>query len=200
MQSTNLVRLIAFYFPQFHAIPENDEWWGNGFTDWVNVKGAQPQYPGHYQPRVPLGHRYYDQSHVDVLRWQVDLAKRHGVSGFCHYHYWFGGKQLLQTPTNLVLENKDIDLPFCLCWANETWSRRWDGRDHHILQEQTHTPDPALWRAHFEYLSRAWSDDRAIKINGRPLFLIYRAHRVEQIAEAFRCGGPISAFRGSLFA
>ena len=97
------VRLLALYFPQFHAIPENDEWWGQGFTDWVNVKRAQPQFRGHYQPRVPLGNRYYDQSRVDTLAWQIDLARRHGVHGFCHYHYWFDGKQLLEKPTNLML-------------------------------------------------------------------------------------------------
>lgn len=196
MPNSNKVKLVPFYFPQFHAIPENDEWWGKGFTDWVNVKRSKPQYSGHYQPRVPLDNRYYDQSQLDTLRWQIDLAKRHGIYGFCHYHYWFGGKQLLQTPTNLVLENKDLDLPFCLCWANETWSRRWDGRDHHILQEQTHVPDKALWKAHFEYLARAWSDDRAIKVDGRPLFVIYRAHRVEQVDAMFDCWRELAHERG----
>jgi lipopolysaccharide biosynthesis protein len=185
MSASAAVRLLALYFPQFHAIPENDEWWGKGFTDWVNVKRAQPQFRGHYQPRVPLGGRYYDQSEKETLAWQIDLAKRHGVSGFCHYHYWFDGKQLLETPTNIVLDNRELDLPFCLAWANETWSRRWDGRDHHILQEQTHKPDKAIWQRHFDYLMRAWSDERAIRIDGRPVFLIYRAHRIQHIAEMF---------------
>lgn len=179
------VKLLAMYFPQFHAIPENDAWWGKGFTDWDNVRKAQPQFRGHYQPRVPLGGRYYDQSHKETLAWQIDLARRHGVHGFCHYHYWFDGKQLLETPTNLVMRHRDLDLPFCLAWANETWSRRWDGRDHHILQEQTHRPDPALWMAHFEYLFRAWSDDRAIRVDGKPVFLVYRAHRILQIEQMF---------------
>ena len=92
-----------------------------------------PQFQGHYQPRIPLENNYYDQSKLETLRWQIDLAKKHGIYGFCHYHYWFDGKQLLETPTNLMMENKDIDFPFCLSWANETWSKRWDGRDHHIL-------------------------------------------------------------------
>jgi hypothetical protein len=181
------VRLLALYFPQFHAIPENDEWWGKGFTDWVNVRRAAPQFPGHYQPRVPLGGNYYDQSRKETLAWQIALARQHGVHGFCHYHYWFDGKQLLETPTNLVMASKEeeFDFPFCLAWANETWSRRWDGRDHHILQQQSHEADPALWMRHFEYLFRAWSDDRAVKVDGKPVFLVYRAHIIREIEAMF---------------
>ena len=136
-----VVKLIAMYFPQLHAIPENDAWWGNGFTDWNNVRSAHPQYVGHNQPRVPLNKNYYDQSRLETLRWQIDLAKQYGVYGFCHYHYWFDSKQLLETPTNLIMKNRDIDFPFCLSWANETWSKRWDGRDHHILFNK-HIPRP----------------------------------------------------------
>jgi len=185
MKLEQAVRLVALYFPQLHAIPENDAWWGKGFTDWVNVRKARPQFRGHYQPRVPLGANYYDQSHKSTIEAQVALARSYGLHGFCHYHYWFEGKQLLQTPTNIVLDSKDIDFPICLAWANETWSRRWDGLDHHILQEQTHRPDPAMWKRHFEYLFRAWSDDRAIKVDGKPLFLVYRPHRIEQIDRMF---------------
>ena len=178
-------KLVAMYFPQFHAIPENDAWWGKGFTDWVNVRRAQPQFRGHCQPRVPLGGRYYDQSEEATLEWQIDLARRHGVHGFCHYHYWFDGKQLLETPTNKALASRKLDFPFCLAWANETWSRRWDGLDHHILQEQTYTPEPARWDAHFEYLFRAWSHEQAICVDGKPVFLVYRAHRILQIERMF---------------
>lgn len=169
------------YFPQFHAIAENDTWWGPGFTDWHNVRSATPQFDGHYQPRVPLGNNYYDQCDLATLRWQVDLARRHGVYGFCHYHYWFDGRQLLQTPTNLWLDNPDIDLPFCLSWANETWTRRWDGRDHEVLIQQTHPPTRDSWRRHFECLIRAWTDPRAIKVDGKPVFAIYRPHRIPRI-------------------
>jgi hypothetical protein len=190
------VKLIAFFFPQFHAIPENDEWWGKGFTDWVNVRKAAPQSPGHYQPRVPLGGRYYDQSRKDTLAWQIGLARQYGLHGFCHYHYWFDGKQLLETPTNLVLESKELDFPFCLAWANETWSRRWDGRDHHILQEQTHVPDKAMWMRHFEYLFRAWSDERAIRIDAKPVFLVYRAHRITEIGAMFDFWRELAHARG----
>ncbi len=171
------------YFPQFHAVPENDEWWGKGFTDWNNVRTSYAQYEGHYQPRVPLGNNYYDQSQIETIRWQVELAKKHGLYGFCHYHYWFDGKQILETPTNLWMENKDIDFPFCLSWANETWSRRWDGRDHHILVQQTHPPLKESWKRHFDYLIKAWSDPRAIKVDGKPVFVIYRPHRIEKIDE-----------------
>ena len=176
-------KLIAMYFPQLHSIPENDAWWGTGFTDWENVKSAKPQFEGHYQPRTPLGCAYYDQSELETLRSQIALAKRYGVYGFCHYHYWFDGKQLLETPTNLILENQDIDFPFCLSWANETWSRRWDGHDHHVLIAQTHPPTHESWKIHYDYLIKAWKDPRAIKIAGKPVFVIYRPQNIEKIDE-----------------
>lgn len=179
------VRVVALYFPQFHTIPENDAWWGKGFTDWNNVRRARPQFRGHYQPRVPASGRYYDQSETATLAWQIDLARRHGIHGFCHYHYWFDGKQLLETPTNRMLHSQDLNFPLCLAWANETWSRRWDGQDHHILQLQTHRPDRTLWMQHFDYLFRQWSDPRAITVDGKPVFLIYRPHRIDEIGNMF---------------
>lgn len=175
------MKIIAMYFPQFHAIQENDEWWGKGFTDWHNVKKACKLFKGHHQPRIPLDDNYYDQSSLETIRQQVDLARSHGIFGFCHYHYWFDGKQLLETPTELMLNNPDIDMPFCLSWANETWSRRWDGLDHHILIQQTHPPEIASWRRHFDYLIGAWKDPRAIKIDGKPVFIIYRPQRILEI-------------------
>ena len=174
-------KIIAIYFPQFHSIYENDEWWGKGFTDWEHVKDASSQFEGHFQPRVPLNNNYYDQSLLQTLRWQVALAVGHGVHGFCHYHYWFDGRQLLETPTNLFLDNKDIDFPFCLSWANETWSRRWDGRDNEILLKQTHPPSKERWKLHFDYLLKAWQDPRSIKVDGKPIFVIYRPHHIEDI-------------------
>lgn len=171
------------FFPQFHAIAENDAWWGKGFTDWDNVKSGEPQYCDHYQPRVPLDANYYDQSELETLRDQIDVARAHGVYGFCHYHYWFDGKQLLQTPTDLILANRDIDFPFCLSWANETWSRRWDGRDHHVLIQQTHPPIRESWKAHYDYLIKAWTDPRAIKVEGKPVFVIYRPQNIQKIDE-----------------
>ena len=181
--NSHKVKLIAMYFPQLHAIPENDQWWGKGFTDWDNVKSAVPQFEGHYQPRLPLKHNYYDQSEIETLRMQINLAKAYGVYGFCHYHYWFDGKQLLETPTNLMLENLELDMPFCLSWANETWSRRWDAQNHEILIKQTHPPTHESWKKHYDYLIKTWKDPRAIKVAGKPVFVIYRPQRIEKIDE-----------------
>ena len=175
---------IALYLPQFHVIPENDAWWGKGFTDWVHVRRATPWFAGHEQPHVPSG-GYYDQTEPSVLRRQVELAQAYGIFGFAHYHYWFDGKQLLQTPTDRFLAMPELRLNFCLAWANETWSRRWDGHDHAILIQQRHPPDKARWELHFQYLIRAWTDDRAIRVVGRPVFLIFRPHGIEAIAELF---------------
>ncbi len=181
----NKVRLVAQYFPQLHAIPENDEWWGKGFTDWDNVRRGEQQFPRHYQPRIPFHDNYYDQSKVESLRWQAELARAHGVDAFCHYHYWFDGKQLLNKPTDVLLGNKDIDIQFCLTWANETWSRRWDGQDHHILIAQTHPPTTESWGRHFDVLIKYWLDERALRVDGKPVFQIYRAMRIPQIAQMF---------------
>jgi hypothetical protein len=176
-------KVIAMYFPQFHPVAENDAWWGNGFTDWDLVKAAQPLYAGHYQPRIPLGNNYYDQAKLETLRWQIGLAREHGIYGFAHYHYWFDGKQLLETPTNLLLQNRDLDFPFCLSWANETWSRRWDGRDHLALMRQTHPATRESWKRHYDYLIRFWTDPRAIKVAGKPVFAIYRPQRIDKIED-----------------
>lgn len=179
------VRVVAQYFPQLHAIPENDEWWGKGFTDWDNVKRGTPQFPGHHQPRVPRGGKYYDQSSADIVRWQAELARAHGVDCFAHYHYWFDGKQLLNAPTDQLLKNKDINIQFCLCWANETWSRRWDGMDHHILIAQTHPPTRESWGRHFDTLIQYFRDERALRVDGKPVFMIYRAYKIPEIDRMF---------------
>ena len=178
-------KVVAFYLPQYHAIPENDLWWGAGFTDWVNIRRSKPLFAGHYQPREPEHDRYYDLSQVENIRWQIELARAHNIHGFCHYHYWFDGKQLLETPTNLFLADRTLDFRFCLAWANETWSKRWDGMDNHILQLQTHVPDRHRWERHFQYLIKAWTDERAIRINGSPLFIIYRPHKVLELGNLF---------------
>lgn len=176
-------KVIAIYYPQFHSISENDEWWSKGFTDWDSVKVGKQQFPGHDQPRKPLNANYYDESQLKTIRWQIDLAKKYGIYGFCHYHYWFDGKQLLETPTNMMLENRDLDFPFCLSWANETWSRRWDGRDNEILIQQTQPSTEESWQKHFDYLIRFWIDERAIKVDGKPVFVIYRPHRIAKVGK-----------------
>lgn len=167
-------RVIAFYLPQFHAIPENDEWWGKGFTDWVNVKKTRPTFKGHLQPRIPLNNNYYNLSNPDTLRWQASLAQRFSIDGFCFYHYWFNGKLLLEKPAELLLQNKDINISFCFSWANEPWARTWDGKAHHILIGQDYG-DKNDWEKHFEYLLPFFNDDRYIKIDNAPVFLIYKS-------------------------
>ena len=165
------VRAIAFYLPQFHAIAENDHWWGSGFTDWVNVRKAQPLFPGHYQPQQPaLG--YYDPREANVREAQAELAAQNGIYGFCYYDYWFSGRRLLEKPIEEVLRSGKPDFPFCLCWANENWTRRWDGLEHDVLIEQTYSDEDD--ENHIKALLPYFLDCRYIKVNGRPLFLVYR--------------------------
>jgi hypothetical protein len=167
------VKLIAFYLPQFHEIPENNQWWGKGFTEWANTKKAQPLFSGHYQPKEPFQNYYYDLTDSSVRNWQADLAKDYGIYGFCYYHYWFNGKMLLEKPLNEVLRTGEPDFPFCLSWANEPWTRKWDGRNDLILMPQEYG-DEKDWKEHFDYLLKVFQDKRYIRIEDKPLFLIYR--------------------------
>lgn len=174
------MNILAFYLPQYHQIPENDKWWGEGFTEWQNVKKASPLFYHHNQPRIPLNNNYYDLSDIKTLIWQTKLAKKHGIDGFCFYHYWFNGKLLLEKPAELLLNNKEADLPFCFAWANEPWVRTWHGPGgpNEILILQRYG-DKKEWEDHFMYFLKFFKDERYIKINNKPMLLIYHINHIK---------------------
>ena len=172
------VKVLAFYLPQFHPIPENDRWWGKGFTEWSRVTRARPQFAGHYQPHLPERLGFYDLRLAQTRARQAALARAHGIHGFCYYYYWFGTKTLLERPLAEMLRGGEPDLPFCLCWANENWTRRWDGAERELLIEQRYGPE--LDAALIEDLMPFFRDGRYLRVRGAPVLLVYRPSAIPE--------------------
>jgi lipopolysaccharide biosynthesis protein len=182
---TNTVRPLAYYLPQFHPIAENDEWWERDFTEWTNVQRARPLYRGHRQPVKPGALGYYDLRDPGVREEQAQLAREHGIEGFCYWHYWFGGRRLLERPFNEVLDSGRPEYPFCLAWANHDWTSAWVGRGWEVLVKQTYDD----LESHFEWLRRPFDDPRYIRVDGKPVFVVFRPERMPEpraFAELFR--------------
>lgn len=174
------IKALAFYLPQYHTFKENDEWWGKGFTDWTNTKKSVPKYEGQYQPREPhddIG--YYTLDTIETIQAQIELAKKHGLYGFCFYYYWFSGKRLMEKPVDILLEHKEVKFPFLLCWANENWSRTWDGLDTEVLMKQGYREEDY---AHFiRDIKKYLQDERYIRIDGKPVIMIYNPYQIPDI-------------------
>lgn len=171
------IKTLAFYLPQFHEFKENNEWWGKGFMEWTNTKKAKPRFKNHYQPRIP--HKdfgYYTLDNIETIKKQVSLAKRHGIFGFCFYYYWFSGKRLMEKPIDLFLGDQSIDFPFCLCWANENWTRTWDGLETDILIKQDYSKEDQL--NFIKDAKKYLEDERYIKVDGKPLIMIYNPYGI----------------------
>jgi hypothetical protein len=195
------MKYIAFYFPQFHPIKENNRWWGDGFTDWDLVKKAKKYDSEQNQPRIPLDSNYYDLSNSESITWQVELAKKFGLGGFNFYHYWFDGKLILEKPMELFLENRNNQLDFCITWANETWTKQWIGSSE-VLIEQRHCNNKEIWNNHFNYLLKFFKDRRYIKIDNKPIFCIYRPElnkEMDEYIDFFNKKAIENGFKGIYF-
>lgn len=180
------MKYIAFYLPQFHELPENNKIWGKGFTEWTNVRNAKPLFEGHHQPVVPLNQNYYDLTDSSVMKWQIDLARKYGIYGFCFYHYWYNGHIIMNKPIEMMLNDKSLNFPFCICWANHEWSNAWKtSKKKEVYFSQDYT-DKEEWRCHYEYLLPYLKDARYIRINGKPLLVIYDAE-VPEMKEMLKC-------------
>jgi lipopolysaccharide biosynthesis protein len=176
-----MTKLVAFYLPQFHPFPENDAWWGKGFTEWTNVTRSKPLFIGHYQPHLPTDFGFYDLRVSEVWQEQAEVAKKFGIDAFCYHYYWFSGKRLMEKPLDAMLSNKKIDMPFMLCWANENWTRRWDAAEHQVLIEQKYLPeDPVLFIKSIEPYLR---DERYVEKDGKKVLIVYRPQHLPNARE-----------------
>jgi len=197
------MKIMCMYLPQYHTFPENDEWWGEGYTEWVAVKKGKPLYKGHVQPRVPKDGHYYDleKEAVETFTKQAELAREFGVYGFSMYQYYFKGRKLMEKPLEILLAHKEIDLKFNLCWANESWTRTWYGLENQVLMEQSYG-DEKDWREHFDYLLEFFKDDRYIKVNNKPVYQIYKTFDIpcfKEMAECFNKWAVEAGFAGVFF-
>lgn len=179
---TSGARTLAFYLPQFHPVPENDRWWGTGFTEWTNTARARRRYPGHYQPHLPADLGFYDLRVPESRAQQAELAGRHGIEGFLYWHYWFEGRRILERPFTEVLATGEPEFPFALAWANQTWSGIWHGAPDKILLEQTY-PGPEDHRAHFAHILSALTDPRYVTVDGKPVFYVFRPEQLPNARE-----------------
>lgn len=183
------MKVIAMYLPQYHTFPENDEWWGKDYTEWTAVKRGKPLFRGHIQPRIPLNNNYYNlvEDGVNTWKWQAETAKKYGVYGFAIYQYWFSSeKQLMNRPMEILLEHPEIDINYCICWANESFTRTWYGLENQVLMEQVYG-DESDWRKHFEYNLHFFKDERYIKVDNKPLFQIYKSSDIENLRGMLDC-------------
>ena len=178
------MKVLAYNLPAFHRIPENDEWWGEGFTEWDNVRRGRPLYKGHVQPMIPLNGYYYDLSKKEDVINQARLAKKYGLGGFVYYHYWFNGKLLLEKPVEIYRDSKEVDFDYCLCWANEQWARTWDGKDGQILMPQTFGGQND-WEKHLQYFLSFFTDSRYIKRGNKPMLFVYSTSRIPCFDDMF---------------
>jgi hypothetical protein len=207
------VKTIAMYLPQFHEIPENNLWWGEGFTEWTTVRQGKALYSGHQQPKIPLDHNYYDLMDKGTMENQAVIAKQHGIYGFCFYHYWFDqGRKILEKPAENLLAWSDIEMPFCFCWANQTWARTWSNiknanawSDLYEKKAEKETESVLLcqkygrenlWKTHFEYLLPFFRDKRYIRIDGKPLMVIYKSDDIYSLSEMIDYWNSLARLNG----
>lgn len=191
------MKILAMYLPQFHEIEENNKWWGESYTEWSAVKNALPLFKEHEQPKVPLNNNYYDLSDISAKtwKWQAELANKYGVYGFCVYNYWFKGKQLLEKPLEILLKNPEIDINYCMCWANESWTKTWYGLENQILMKQDYG-QKLDWLNHFNYMLPYFQDKRYIKIDNKPVLNIYRTYDIKELKEMLEYWSELSKEHG----